>query len=176
MPGMSNLRLLLALCLMGLPGCSSAGHSCTAMGCGNDVTLTFVSTDDTWAEGQYHLTLVVDSATYVCTAEPPDAALDIRRVECDAPLGTMTLAWRSVTDCVEHRSANSVSQTCTSVPDKFTLEAALQGTPKQVQVKLTRNDAPLLDQSVSLTYETTQPNGPDCEPVCKQAAVKIDVP
>jgi hypothetical protein len=172
---MSKSLLFFALGVMGMPACALS-HSCTEIGCGDGATITLASTDAAWADGQYRLTLVVDAATYVCTAQAPDSTASIRRVECDAPLGTMTLAWRAVTVCEEHRDANSISQTCTMVPNRFTLEAALQGTPQQVQVTLTRDGVPLLDQSVALAYETTQPNGPDCSPSCKQASAKLDVP
>jgi hypothetical protein len=159
---MTKLALLFTLGLLGMPACVSS-HSCTEVGCADGATIILKTPDDTWAEAQYRLTIVVDNATYVCSLQSPYITESIHRVECDATLGALSLVWRAVTVCEE------------PVQDRFTLEAALPGTPKEVHVTFTRDDATLLDQSVPLSYETTRPNGPECGPICQQARVELTV-
>jgi hypothetical protein len=48
----------------------------------------------------------------------------------------------------------------------------LGATPAQVQVRLTVNGAVVLDRTEAPAYRIKQPNGPDCEPTCRQASAQ----
>ena len=45
-----------------------------------------------------------------------------------------------------------------------------------VHVTIARDGTALTDRSFRPTYTTSQPNGPGCEPVCRQARDRLDVP
>ena len=47
----------------------------------------------------------------------------------------------------------------------------LSGTPGQVHAWQYVDDAPILDVAVAPQYQDSQPNGPGCPPVCRQASL-----
>jgi hypothetical protein len=46
---------------------------------------------------------------------------------------------------------------------------SVSGTPMQVRVRQPVCGAVVLDMAVTPVYETDQPNGPGCDPICHEA-------
>ena len=68
---------------------------------------------------------------------------------------------------------NSVSQRCDPIPGQFIEGCALQGTPTNVRIVQMVDGVVLLDESIAPTYKVVYPNGPDCDPGCKQASASL---
>jgi hypothetical protein len=62
---------------------------------------------------------------------------------------------------------------CTPVPGKLAETVTSSASPPQSGIKQTVNGAVALDESVTPTYQSHRPNGPDCEPVCWTAGVAL---
>ena len=112
--------------------------------------------------------------------------LDGRRVTCPAPMArtaggsacddpSVRVAHRELSDCTESRSGTSVSLTC--VPNgKLEQVITIVGTPRRVGATLTADGTVAGQRSFDMTYLTVYPNGPDCDPGCKQRSEVWDLP
>lgn len=174
--------LLVPFGLPALGSCQVLGllpHGCTEMGCQDGVELTLRTADGTWPPGAYALTLVVEGTSQSCALMlPGDLPTNggSTQLACTPNQGSQGAALNSEVTCVEQRSADSVSQSCTPVPGHFTLSAHVAGAPPALDVILTRDGVQLLAQSLAPTYVRTTPNGEDCDPVCQQASVELGLP
>jgi hypothetical protein len=132
--------------------------------------LAIVPQTGKWADGSYTLEIAFDDASYTCSFEAPsDAGTQgvWEPLDCTPALDAYLAP---VVKCEEHSTGMTQSQTCGPVPGAFYLQATERGTPATLSVTLTRGDEEvLLDESGDVPYKTTQPNGPECEPTCKQA-------
>lgn len=54
-------------------------------------------------------------------------------------------------------------------------DLALLATPAEVDVTMTRDGQSVADLLLQPTYEEIRPNGPACEPVCKQGTAEVTV-
>lgn len=141
----------------GAGGCDRWGvHACTEIGCQDQVSLSVRRAD----------------------GAPPGLAvsldLDGRQVECAAPqagastaCGTdVSLEVRELLSCTEERTQDARILRC--VPTgKFEEVISIQGTPARVRVTV-QADGTLTERTFEPQYKTVQPNGPDCEPTCRQ--------
>jgi len=154
-------------------------HSCTDVGCVDGAWFELKTADGTWPNGAYAVELSADGVTHTCPMTLPDdlpAAGGITSIPCEPAVGYLGVMLQGDAVCTEHKDANSVSQTCTPIPGHYTLQGSLPGTPSTLGVRVTRDDSLLLEQTQPLTYTSTRPNGPDCEPVCRQASVEFELP
>ncbi len=63
-------------------------------------------------------------------------------------------------------------------PSKLSVQCSDQGlqifgTPSKVVVTLSSGDYAISGAVIEPSYKTSQPNGPDCDPICKQATVAV---
>jgi hypothetical protein len=70
--------------------------------------------------------------------------------------------------CSEQRRGDSVDEACRAVPEHFVLQAHVEGGPPTLEIQLTRDEAVLLEQVLTPSYETTRPNGPDFVLLCRR--------
>jgi hypothetical protein len=149
-------------------------HQCTEIGCGDAATLTLRTADGTLPDGAYTLSLDVEGQTHTCAfAAPGDLPTEPGRIataSCDSELRVEVLP---EVVCTEHRSGDAVSQSCTPVPDHWYFATALQGTPAGFTLAVERDGRELLNEQRALNYRDEQPNGPGCEPICRQAGVEL---
>jgi drug/metabolite transporter (DMT)-like permease len=87
---------------------------------------------------------------------------------CDAGL-SVTIVPAQI--CIQTEGSSGSSSTCNAIPGKFVERVTLSGTPGQVHVWQYVDDAPILDVAVAPQYQDSQPNGPGCPPVCRQASL-----
>jgi hypothetical protein len=160
-------------------GCETETHACSDVGCIDSVSFQIKTADGTWPDGAYTVELTANGASYACSMTLPDdlpANGSISTIRCEPPLSYVGVTLRTDVLCTEHHDATSGSQSCTPVPGHYTLSGSLASTPSTLSLRVTRDSGLLVEQSLPLTYSTTQPNGPDCGPTCRQASVELTLP
>jgi len=164
------MKVARAVCLVGLALGACSGDDCSEVGCVDQAVVVIVPQTGQWQDGSYTLDVTFDDVSYSCAFEAPsDAGTQgvWQALDC-TPALEVYLA--PVVKCEEHQSGQSQSQTCGPVEDAFYLQATAPGTPATLSVTLTRGeDEVLLDESGNVAYQAAQPNGPECEPTCRQA-------
>jgi hypothetical protein len=55
-------------------------------------------------------------------------------------------------------------------------DITVRGEPQAVKLKVLLDDKPLNAADVTPNYVTSQPNGPGCEPTCRNATSEIAIP
>ena len=164
------MKLVRAAAFVGLAFVACSDEECTTVGCSDQAVLVVVPQTGKWADGSYTLDVAFDDASYTCSFDAPSDAGTKgiwQPLDCTPPLEAYLAP---VVKCEEHATGMTQSQTCGPVPDAFYLQATERGTPATLSVTLTRGgDEVLLDESGDVSYKSAQPNGPECEPTCKQA-------
>jgi len=114
------------------------------------------------------LTVTADGATTTCSFTLPLAAN--QNPQCPSPLMVLVIQDRT---CTTTGDGQYMTQTCTPVAGKFSEQVTLMGKPMTAHFTATVDGATYLDQMVTPTYVTSQPNGPGCDPICSQAGVNL---
>lgn len=131
--------------------CSSVAcdlsQSCTDIGCASGLTLSVRRAAGTWADGDYVLRAGIERCSFSIPRDLP-AVGSIARPSCG---GASVLLGNSG------------------------LELSLTTTPKTFAVELTLDGAPILSENSTPSYVESQPNGPDCGPVCRQGSIDLMV-
>lgn len=147
---------------------------CTDVGCQDQFSATVTMGATLIPAGTHTVDVVADGAAMSCTFSfPPDASTGGAAAQCSSGL---TVLVQPATVCTTTRSATAVSQQCQPIDGKFTESIWVPGTPKVVQVQQLVGGTVILDQTVSPTYQTNQPNGPGCGPICHQAGAEWTIP
>lgn len=72
--------------------------------------------------------------------------------------------------------SGAVSGECeTTVFTSTEIALTFMSTPAEVSLELTRDGSTVVTQALTPDYDTVQPNGPDCEPTCRQAVIPIEL-
>lgn len=130
------------------------GYGCTDIGCLS--SLEFTIADDGGEAGnrddEYVVTVTVGERIGTCTLVIVETAAESERSnECT---GDVPIELGSTDDFTG-----------------FTINEA----PETVHVVVTLDGATVYDETVTPEYTTSQPNGPDCPPVCQSASVPIEL-
>jgi hypothetical protein len=168
----------MVVCFVSAQACDMP-HECTAIGCIDSASFEIKTADGTWPDGAYALEVIADGITHACSMTLPDdlpGSGTASSIPCDPPVGYMGVSLTADTACTEHGDEDSGSVTCTPIPDHYTLRGSVPGTPSTLGIRVTRDGGLLLEQTLPLHYTETQPNGPDCEPVCRQSSVDLVLP
>jgi hypothetical protein len=146
----------------------SGAHACTLVGCSDQLTATLRDANGSLPSGMQTLTVTADGATTMCSFTLPLAAN--QSPQCPSPLLVLVIQDRT---CVTTGDGSYMMQTCTPVPGKFSEQIMLMSKPATVHFTATVDGTTYLDETVTPTYVTTQPNGPGCDPICSQAGVSL---
>lgn len=168
----ADLVRLAALLLGGslLPGVACAPKACPLVGCDDSFSAQISVSASGVPAGTHTVTVTVDGATTSCSFQfPPDAATLARGVTCS---GNAYVGLTAAQTC----QSSGGSETCQPVPGQYVESVTVFGTPQSVQVQQTVGGAVILDESVTPSYETYQPNGSGCPPTCQEAAVQWTIP
>jgi hypothetical protein len=166
---------LLLIAVLPVHGCDWV-HSCTEIGCGDSATVRLQTADGTWPDGAYTFVFTSPDAVHRCQLALPGelpAPGSLRALACSPPLSA-NLSPTAV--CTEERAANAVSESCRPVPGQFVLEAHVTGTPATLSLRVERSGTVLLEESRSLRYTEERPNGPGCDPLCRQTSLELTLP
>jgi len=163
-----------------MSGCTT--ESCTDIGCQNQASFTVRAPDDTWQAGDYTLGVSFDGGTTITChfGMPPEAApVSLTPLSCapaSAP-GLVQVYLQPVTTCTTTDNGHDSSQSCTPVAGRFYLSVTTTAMPVSAGVTLALGDAdPHFTETKSFAYSVTQPNGPSCEPTCRQGVAEFRVP
>jgi hypothetical protein len=150
-----------------LPGCSAksgpsdgststpTGGGCTQIGCEDGLTIRVTPTD-AWPHGAYRFVVEHDGATTTCEGVLPLPPCEQRAISCDAAEPTI------------------VESGCALEPSAHAFGDIVFGTsPPSVAVQVLLDDRSVGSGTWTPTYQTVQPNGPGCEPICTNAAVDL---
>jgi len=139
----------------GLGSLPDGATACTLIGCVDQFSAT-VTVDSTLVPaGRHTLTVTFDGAATSCTFNLPELTNPVN----DPCAAGFTLS-------VPGQPTNG----------KFTETIAVHGTPSSIKVQQTLDGTVVLDQTISPTYLTIQPNGPGCGPICHQGNAAWTIP
>jgi hypothetical protein len=129
--------------------------ACTLIGCVDQFTATVTVDATTVPAGKHTLTVTIDGAVSSCSFNLPELASPVND------------------PCSVGFSLNVPGQ---PTDGKFTETIGVLGTPSSIEVHQTLDGTVVLDQTISPTYQTNQPNGPGCGPICRQATAAWTIP
>jgi len=147
-------------------GGDSAPKACTLIGCADNFSASAQRADGSIPDGAHRIEVLADGTTLKCAFTLPLAGT--AQPSCDAGL-SVTIVPAQI--CIQTQGSSSSSSTCNVIPGKFVERVALSGTPGQVHVWQYVDDLTVLDVAVAPQYQDSQPNGPGCPPVCRQASL-----
>ncbi len=134
-------------------------HACTTLGCQNGLHLTWAQ--GPWKPGLYTVEVALDGATVTCTGRLPLPA-------CDAGLGFR---------CGPGASILLGESGCALPPEQHGLASIdIAEMPAHARITVRRDGLVIGTQEIEPRYRETRPNGPDCEPVCRQASDTLPLP
>jgi hypothetical protein len=145
------LVLAFAACVPGAQSSSSPEpRGCTEIGCQSGFAVDLVRPLP-WTAGRYRVEVTGD-ANASCEVDLPLSCE--RPARCSGQPGSVTLG---LSGCALDASQHSISS------------VFFPGLPGTVTVTVLQDDRPLGTGTFSPAYRSTQPNGPDCEPICRTA-------
>ena len=158
-------------------GCNSSpfGSSmvCTTRGCLNQFTATVSVASSAVPAGTHTIDVTADGISLSCTfAFPPENGAT---VGAQCPIG-LTVDVQPATVCTTTYTDAAKTERCDPVPGQFMELISVMGAPASVHVQQSVGGAVILDQSATPTYQSTQPNGPGCDPICQQAGADWAIP
>ena len=128
--------------------------ACTEIGCGPGFQVEF--TRASWPAGAVEIAVTADGTTTTCTLTLPYASCD-NVVQCDKPNPGFFI---ETSGCALPAAQHSIGGV-----------AWAETGPQNVTIVVSQDGTMLGTQTFMPTYETSRPNGPDCEPVCSQATM-----
>ena len=162
--GEMKAPLRLALMALTVAGCHSSNGSmppadqgCTEIGCVGGLVMNFSKA--LTSPGSYKITVETEAGTSTCQTKLPFDGCS-QASPCSSPgliLGQ--------SGCALPASEHSLTQ----------LQIA-QGFPTSVKLTIERDGKPVATSTNQVNYQTSQPNGPNCPPICKQASLSVNIP
>ena len=127
--------------------------ACTEMGCSDGLILR-VQPDRTWLPGNYEFTFKLDGREVLCTGALPLKSCEAGpSVQCDG------------------EGVQIMESGCAMPPETHGFgDITFGGAPAEVNIRVAHEGKVLVERSISPAYETSQPNGPNCEPTCRSAS------
>jgi hypothetical protein len=173
-PGLLAAALLAAVALTAgaaVTGCF-ASKACGLVGCQDQVHATVTRADGGIPSGTHVLDATADGVTISCTFQVPLAAQPGGgTVAPQCPSGLRVFIGQATT-CTETTTGSSKTLSCVPIPGHFFEDITVVGKPAQLRVRLTVDGAVVLDRTEAPIYQSSQPNGPGCDPTCQQVSVQ----
>ena len=136
-----------------------APQACTTLGCTSGLELQLVRATP-WPPGTYRITLRVDDKSTSCEGKLP-------LEPCD----------RGPTFRCTDASLSVAESGCALPADQHAITGlSSKGTQaKKVSLAIEHQGSIQASAQLSPTFQTVQPNGPGCEPVCETAAMRLQL-
>lgn len=150
---MKRFWFLFAFLLAAPP--AGAEQACTEIGCLDGLTLD-VASDHRWPAGKYSFNFRLDGRAVNCTGALPLKPCGEPGIVCDGP-GVMI----TESGCALPAAAHGFGP------------VMLPGGPQKLQVAVSHNGRLLTEKSLTPQYRESRPNGPQCEPLCRQASAAL---
>lgn len=135
-----------------------SGTACSGLGCVDGLTLSF-NPSTRWKPGKYVFVINADDRTQYCEGSLPLS-------KCTNGL---TLVCKG--------NAAMIGESGCALPAEqhgFADIRFLSG-PSKVTIRIVRDGLAIVDEALAPVYQTTQPNGPACGPVCRQAQATLTI-
>ena len=154
------------------------GHGCTEIGCSDSVMIVAGFSDHQWPVGAYRLELQLNELTRVClfsmpAAQPPSGSGV--NVPCDPSDGQLRVQMEPSSECMQSSNGGGVITSCERIFGRNNLRIDAAGAPSRLQLRLERDAVLVSQQEVVPSYVVSQPNGPDCPPVCRQSSFELQL-
>lgn len=130
-------------------------HACTEIGC-SDGLVVRVTPAAPWPQGAYRFVVEADGVTTTCTGTLPLGGCATRAITCDREGVSITES-----GCALPPSAHGFG------------DVVLPGTPASIRIQVQRDGETVGEQTFTPAYQTSQPNGPGCPPICTNASVEL---
>jgi hypothetical protein len=172
-------RTTLVLALLSAVGLTSACTStkaCTEIGCVDQFSATIEAASASLRPGDHELDVTVDEAWLSCRFSIPVEPIPmggLPAADCDHVL---TLFVGPAVTCTTFDDGAVKGQRCDPVPGRVQERLTVTGTPTYVGVRQWAGDTLIFTQMITPIYELTRPNGPECEPTCRQASATWSIP
>jgi hypothetical protein len=139
-----------AVALLAPAGCAKG--PCTLIACGSALEVNFAGSAARWPEGPYTVEVIADDEKGSCTVSLP-------------------LMCGRAPSCTGARSWMVTESGCALPVERHALSGVIfpTKTPARVNVLVFRADEVLGEENFMPSYETSRPNGIECEPTCKTA-------
>ena len=178
-PVNSLVMLVVALSLVGA-GCDgspfSRSKACTLIGCHDQFSATVVASSAALPPGQHTVTVTTEAGALSCSfGLPLEMTAGGGTVSPSCPLG-LRVDVAPDTVCTETVTDAARILRCDPIPGMLKEIITLSSTPSSVRVQQSVAGTTILDRSVTPTYKNNRPNGPECEPLCRQAGVEWTLP
>jgi hypothetical protein len=135
-------------------------RACTEIGCQSGFSVDWESASG-WKPGRYVFEIELDGAKTTCEGALPLRACGAGPSLTCSPGGAVMIG----------------ESGCALPPGQHGFSGFSVSTfPSSVSVTIKRDGKALSTESFRPSYQTSQPNGPGCEPVCKQAHATQRVP
>ena len=149
-------------------------HACTAIGCNDQLNITMTPGRGGFPAGLHTVTVLIPgeaarTCEFVLAASTGTTA---PVAKCSPGLRTNIFQKQR---CMTVQSGQSVGQSCEPVPGELYEQIVVEGTPAKLRLTQRVGGTTLFDGDLSPAYVETRPNGPMCEPVCKQASSAIQL-
>ena len=133
--------------LVGLAGCGGS-LSCTEIGCSDGLAIHLTAED--FVDGVYVVQVIQPTSSELCTFTVGT---------CDGGL-----------DCIVDEDCGGLYDLGAGSDEITLMYPVLEGT---LTIQIDADGTRVHDQSYDVQYVDTQPNGPDCPPTCRTAAIDI---
>ena len=172
-------RWLLLLPLLGCVVLSSSCTStkgCTEIGCIDQFSATIEAASASLPPGAHRMDVTADGTTLSCTFSVPVEPLPAGGLPAPAcSPGLMLFVGPAVT-CTTVQSGTAQGQRCDPIPDRVQERLSVAGTPTTITVTQWAGATMIFQQTATPTYQLSRPNGPECEPICRQATAAWSIP
>ena len=138
-----------------LAGCSDDSDHCTLAGCTNGFLIHLVAAEPL-RDGTYDLEVTLDGVVTTCRHVIEDGQ-EASAAECNRRSLMHSFA----------TSYNGGALPNPDAPNAFVIN--LFDAAALVTLRVSRDGAPLVEQTYEPTYQTNTPNGPECGPICNTA-------
>jgi len=147
--------------ILPLMALSAAAHAqpqaCTQIGCVDGLTIS-VPMEYEWKKGNYAFDFLIDGRSVKCSGALPLKSCEEHNITCSSD-GVMIM-----------------ESGCALPPEAHGFGDIMLGSdPRQVAVKIRYNGEQIASGNWTPHYQSAQPNGSGCGPVCRQASVKLDM-
>jgi hypothetical protein len=170
------LGLTVAACDGGVLSVPGTSMTCTLIGCEDQFTATVSVTASAVPAGTHTVVVTADGTSSSCSFTlPPQnlAAGDNAAAQCPAGLEVIVGATQV---CMTTQSGDVTASHCDPVPGQLTEQISVMGSPASIRVEQSVGGTVVLDQSATPAYQTNEPNGSGCGPICHQAGADWTIP
>lgn len=173
----SGALLLSALALLVVPPVNaSCSKACGEVGCQSQLTAVVSASIASLPAGTHRIDVTADGAMSSCTFTfPLETAPGGGLVGPQCSPGLIGFVGPAQ-QCTPFTTGDAKGLRCVPLPDQVQESIQIVGTPSMVAVEQSVGGVVILQRSATPAYADNQPNGPGCEPTCRQATAEWSIP